>query len=699
MIFTEQIGIIPGGNVTIAAHETGDGFDNDAFTMSGTANIRSNSASSGYAEASGNANITFNTTAALDFLISDINTAGQTGLQLSFGIFKSGTITVSDQLIVETSSDGINYSPLSYSLPIGAGTATWFYRTAIGTIPATANLRIRFRQGAASPSNQYRIDDIQLTANDSNAGITFSGTNFVCGGSSATLVASQQLSYLWSTGSTNQSITVNAPGAYSCVLTCLNGCTLTSNTLNVNDSTPIQYSVTGGGSYCSSPGTGVAIGLSSSQISYSYQLFHNTTNAIGSPIAGTGSAISFGLNTTAGTYTVIATRNSTVCTQSMLGSAVVSITPATTYYADTDGDGYGNAASTIQSCAPVAGYVINSTDCNDGASGVNPLATEICNGVDDNCNGYIDEGCGTPKYCIGPSASYTPPSGPSYVNQFSPFPTLTAAVAFLNSFSPTQHVIFEFQNNYTGTGETFPIVITYQGNVSATAVFRPRSDVSSILLISGSGFGQTSGLIQFDGADYVSFDGSPGGVSGTTSNLMTRNTFSLNCSANFYFLNDATHNTLNAITIEGGASAYHCILFGGTTGTTGNDFNTVQNCMISNRTDAAVALPSIGIRSESSATGAAANSDISIAGNKIVNIEDGVRIELNGSAGNWSISGNHFYFTNTTARKISEAISVNSIGNLIATISSNYIGGTAPFAGGSPLIETNPNIGTSLVFS
>lgn len=64
----------------------------------------------------------------------------------------------------------------------------------------------------------------------------------------------------------------------------------------------------------------------------------------------------------------------------------------TTYYADADGDGYGDAASTILGCFPPDGYVENSTDCNDADAAVNPGASEICNGMDDNCDGNIDEG-------------------------------------------------------------------------------------------------------------------------------------------------------------------------------------------------------------------------------------------------------------------------------------------------------------------
>lgn len=70
------------------------------------------------------------------------------------------------------------------------------------------------------------------------------------------------------------------------------------------------------------------------------------------------------------------------------------VTPTYTYYADVDGDTYGNASSSILSCeaaAPV-GYTVDATDCDDANGSIYPGATEICNLVDDNCDGLIDEG-------------------------------------------------------------------------------------------------------------------------------------------------------------------------------------------------------------------------------------------------------------------------------------------------------------------
>jgi hypothetical protein len=65
-----------------------------------------------------------------------------------------------------------------------------------------------------------------------------------------------------------------------------------------------------------------------------------------------------------------------------------------TWYADNDGDGFGNASLTISACTQPTGYVANNTDCNDNNNLVNPGRPEICgNGIDDNCSGVIDEGC------------------------------------------------------------------------------------------------------------------------------------------------------------------------------------------------------------------------------------------------------------------------------------------------------------------
>jgi hypothetical protein len=62
-----------------------------------------------------------------------------------------------------------------------------------------------------------------------------------------------------------------------------------------------------------------------------------------------------------------------------------------TWYADADGDGEGDAATTTSACSAPAGFVEDALDCDDGDAAVSPNATEVCNEVDDDCDGAVDE--------------------------------------------------------------------------------------------------------------------------------------------------------------------------------------------------------------------------------------------------------------------------------------------------------------------
>ena len=60
------------------------------------------------------------------------------------------------------------------------------------------------------------------------------------------------------------------------------------------------------------------------------------------------------------------------------------------YYQDFDADGHGGSAVRIDACSLPAGYSAVSDDCDDGDSAIYPGATEVCNDVDDDCDGSID---------------------------------------------------------------------------------------------------------------------------------------------------------------------------------------------------------------------------------------------------------------------------------------------------------------------
>ena len=78
--------------------------------------------------------------------------------------------------------------------------------------------------------------------------------------------------------------------------------------------------------------------------------------------------------------------NSTDCDDG--GTAINSNTQ---WYTDVDRDGYGTATVQATQCNAGAAYASVTGDCNDGDASVKPGATEVCDSVDNDCNGAIDD--------------------------------------------------------------------------------------------------------------------------------------------------------------------------------------------------------------------------------------------------------------------------------------------------------------------
>lgn len=168
--FTESFGTVS-STTAIASHIDFDNAYPVAFT--GTADVRNTTASSGYTGSSGVANIFITNTVGRYIQIEGINTIGYSDITMSLGHYKSSTIA-NNELTIQVSADGTNWTTLTYSRPTGLGTASWVLVEPTGTIPSAENLRIRFTQ--SSTAAQFRIDDITLQGLGGPASSTYTGT-------------------------------------------------------------------------------------------------------------------------------------------------------------------------------------------------------------------------------------------------------------------------------------------------------------------------------------------------------------------------------------------------------------------------------------------------------------------------------------------------------------------------------------------
>ncbi len=65
-----------------------------------------------------------------------------------------------------------------------------------------------------------------------------------------------------------------------------------------------------------------------------------------------------------------------------------------TFYPDNDDDGAGDGTGApIEACDTPPGYARSGTDCDDERRAIRPSATEMCNGIDDDCDGVVDDSC------------------------------------------------------------------------------------------------------------------------------------------------------------------------------------------------------------------------------------------------------------------------------------------------------------------
>jgi len=68
---------------------------------------------------------------------------------------------------------------------------------------------------------------------------------------------------------------------------------------------------------------------------------------------------------------------------------------APSWYADADGDGFGDATAEVQACEAPAGFTDDANDCDDGDAAIHPGAVEDCgSGQDEDCEPLTPDDCG-----------------------------------------------------------------------------------------------------------------------------------------------------------------------------------------------------------------------------------------------------------------------------------------------------------------
>ncbi|MFH1469822.1 MAG: MopE-related protein [Pseudomonadota bacterium] len=98
------------------------------------------------------------------------------------------------------------------------------------------------------------------------------------------------------------------------------------------------------------------------------------------------------------------------------------------WYRDLDADGYGDDADVLVDCTRPTGYTAIPGDCADSNASINPGAVEQCNGLDDNCDGTVDEGYHTVPF-------YRDADGDGYGDDAEPYPDLVCSSATLSGYS------------------------------------------------------------------------------------------------------------------------------------------------------------------------------------------------------------------------------------------------------------------------
>jgi len=264
------------------------------------------------------------------------------------------------------------------------------------------------------------------------------------------------------------------------------------------------------------------------------------------------------------------------------------------------------------------------------------------------------------------------------------YATLKLAFDAINSGAITGAITLQI----TGSTTENPAAVLYQSGYNGTSNYTSVViyPTTSGLSVSGS---ISTPLIDLNGADNVTIDGRVG-QTGSTIDLVITNTSTSNTAATstIRFINDATNNTVRYCTVKGSetSTGSGIIFFSTTTGTTGNDLNSIDHNNLTCSADANRPLYAI----YSSGSSAKDNSGNTITNNVVYDYlnrgTSSAAIYFASNTLSCTISGNSFYESSSfvpTAGGTYYGIRIDNTSMVDFTVSDNYIGGSSALCAGT----------------
>jgi hypothetical protein len=274
-------------------------------------------------------------------------------------------------------------------------------------------------------------------------------------------------------------------------------------------------------------------------------------------------------------------------------------------------------------------------------------------------------------------------------------PTGTGAALTVNlsgGKSVSAATLFELTSTYVAsTEDSLPIVIPAITNASATntITIRPATGNTAAIVLAS-----TSGILNLNGAKYVTIDGRAGGAGANA--LTIENTLATANAYTIQLINEANFNTIKYVNLKGagtGATTSGVVMVGTTTGANGNDNNAFDNCNINN--SGANKPINTFYAAGSTTTTAMYNNNNTISHCNISNFfhTSTASTGINIAAGNsdWTITGNKIFQTDsigyTAGSMTVRAIGLVNDGNNFVindnTIAGNSAAGTGLYIMGS----------------